>query len=334
MKAVVCVDGGTEVVRLPDPVPRRDEVVVAVAACGLCGSDVHAIERGQTDVGQILGHEFGGRVVEVGADADPALRGRSVAVNPLGSCGTCDACTRALPFRCGRPNIGITAAGGYAEYVAVPARQLVPLPDDFPVERAAGAEPLAVSMAAVHHARVRPGDVVLVYGLGSIGLNAIIALRLLGIDHIIGAGRTPGRRAAAERVGASEVIDTRETGVREHAAANRLRYAAVLECSGAATAVPDALDVLGPGGVCVVVSLSPHVVDLPLPRLLDDGLSVVGSCAFSGPVYRAAVRHIVAGRVPTHDLVSEQVGLAATPDALRRLRTPGELVRVLARPQD
>ncbi|WP_285486745.1 zinc-dependent alcohol dehydrogenase [Amycolatopsis taiwanensis] len=334
MKAVVCTSGGAEVVETADPEPARDEVIVEVDACGLCGSDVHALERGTTFEGQVLGHEFGGRIVEVGAGVDrPVKVGQTVAVNPLGSCGRCRACAKGLPFRCPeRPNLGITAPGGYAQYVAVPATQLVALPSGLPTEFGAHAEPLAVSLNAVRRAMAGPGDSVLVYGVGPIGLNAIMALRLSGVDHIVAAGRSPGRRAAAAKVGADEVIDTREVSIGDHVRDSGRPFAAVLECSGAPGAIAESLGVLEPGGTCVEVALSAEVTGVPMSRMVAEGLRVSGSCAFSNDVYDEAVEHIAAGRVPVAELISERVDLETTPDALVRLRTPGELVRVLAKP--
>jgi threonine dehydrogenase-like Zn-dependent dehydrogenase len=331
MRAVVCAPGGTEVAEVSDPTPRPDEVVVAVEACGLCGSDVHAIELGLTAAGQILGHEFGGRVVEVGSSVDRGRIGQAVAVNPLGSCGSCRACGRGVPFQCPAvPNVGITAPGAYAQYVAVPQRQLVRLPDDVPVELGAHAEPLAVALHAVDLARVGPGDSALVYGVGPIGLNAVMALRLAGVDVVVGAGRSPGRRAAAAAVGADPVLDTHETSIMQYGE----RFSAVLECSGAPGALAEALQVLEPGGVCVEVALATDVTPVPSIRLVGEGLTLTGCCAFDGPTYDRAVGHIVSGDVPVASLISERVGLDATPEALVRLRTPGELIRMLTRPWD
>ena len=335
MKAIVCVPGGAEVAEVKDPVPAPDEVVVAVEACGLCGSDVHAIEHGVTAAGQILGHEFAGRIVEVGSSVSGGWIGHAVAVNPLGACGSCRACARGVPFQCSSvPNVGITAPGAYAQYVAVPQRQLVRLPDGLPVEMGAHAEPLAVSLHAVDLARVGPGDSVLVYGVGPIGLNAIMALRLAGVDIVAAAGRSPGRRAAAAGVGADPVLDTRETSIAEYARNRGARFTAVLECSGAPGAVAEAVQVLEPGGTCVEVALAADAPPVPLIRLVGEGLTVTGSCAFDTPTYDRAVGHIVAGRAPVASLISERVGLDATPEALVRLRTPGELVRMLTRPWD
>lgn len=333
MKAVVCTDGGVQVTETADPEPGPGEVVVAVDACGLCGSDVHALERGGTADGQILGHEFAGTIAETGAGVTRWRAGDTVAVNPIGSCGRCRLCVKAVPFRCAaKPNLGITAPGGFAQYVAAGEDQLVRLPPGLPAELGAHAEPLAVALAAVGQAAPGPGDVSLVYGVGSIGLNVIIALRLAGAGPIIAAGRSPGRRAAAGMLGAAEVIDTRETGVVDYAKRANLRFAAVFECSGAPGAIGEALDVVEPGGTCVEVALTPEVARVPLGRMVGDGLRLSGSCAFTPEIYETAVGHIAAGRAPVTKLISERVALERTPDALVRLRRPGELVRVLVKP--
>lgn len=335
MRAVQYVDQqtGTAVGELPDPSPGPDDVVVAVEACGLCGSDVHALQNGNTAPGQVLGHEFSGRIVAVGPNVTGWAEGQPVAASPLGSCGKCRICARGLPFRCpAMPNIGITTQGAYAEYVKVPARQLVSLPADLPVEIGSHAEPLSVSSQAVKLAQVGPGDPVLVYGVGPIGLYAIMALKLAGAGPIVAAGRSAGRRQAAVDVGADVVIDTREISVTSYAEQSGTRFAAVIECSAAPGAFNEALAVTEPGGTVVEVALTPEVASVPLFAIISDGLHMVGSCAFSDETYRESVAHLAAGRVPVERLVSERVSLADTPDALRRLQTPGTLVRILSRP--
>ncbi|MBO0834795.1 MAG: alcohol dehydrogenase catalytic domain-containing protein [Actinobacteria bacterium] len=334
MRAVVCVPDGTEVGEVPDPVAGPGKVVVEVEACGLCGSDVHAIENGMTQPGQVLGHEFGGRVTEVGAGVTGWRAGQPVAVNPLGSCGTCRACTAGTPFACAAlPNIGLSAPGAYAEYISVPANQLVALPDGLPVEKGAHAEPLAVALQAVSQAAVGPGDTVLVHGVGSIGLNAIMGLKLAGVDHIVGAGRSPGRRAAATAVGADDVIDTRQTSLADYVASSGRRFAAVLDCSGATGLFAETVGLLEPGGAFVEVALTSDVPSVNLFGLVQGGLRVYGTCAYSYANFEAAVDHIAAGRVPVDAIITERVSLDQTPDALQRLRKPGELVRLLSLPR-
>src|ERR1700746_747467 len=130
MRAVRYIDkeAGTGGGDGPPPPPAPDEVVVAVDACGRCGSDVHSVQNGNCQPGQILGHEFSGRIVALGAEVTGWAEGQAVGGSPLGSCGKCRICMRGLAFRCpAAPNIGINRQGAYAEYAAVPARQLVAL---------------------------------------------------------------------------------------------------------------------------------------------------------------------------------------------------------------
>jgi threonine dehydrogenase-like Zn-dependent dehydrogenase len=335
VRAVRYIDkeSGTAVSDAPDPSPGPDDVVVAVEACGLCGSDVHSVQNGQCAPGQILGHEFSGRIVALGSNVTGWTEGQPVAASPLGSCGKCRICARGLAFRCPAvPNIGITIPGAYAEYVKVPTRQLVALPEDLPVEMGSHAEPLSVGSQAVKLASVAPGDPVLVYGVGPIGLYAIMALKLAGAGPIVAAGRSAGRRAAAADVGADVVIDTREMPVAEYAKQSGTLFAAALECSAAPGAFGEVLSVVEPGGTCVEVALTPEPVGVPLFGIVSEGHHLVGSCAFSDDTYRESVAHLIAGRVPVDRLVSERVSLEETPDALKRLQTPGSLVRIISRP--
>jgi threonine dehydrogenase-like Zn-dependent dehydrogenase len=229
-------------------------------------------------------------------------------------------------------NIGITIPGAYAQYVKVPARQLVALPAELPIEVGSHAEPLSVASQAVKLAQVGPGDPVLVYGVGPIGLYVIMALKLAGAGPVVAAGRSAGRRQAAADVGADVVIDTREISVAEYAKQSGTLFAAALECSAAPGAFNEALSVTEPGGTVVEVALTPEQATIPLFGILSEGQRIVGACAFSDETYRESVAHLAAGRVPVERLVSERVSLDDTPDALRRLQAPGSLVRILSLP--
>ena len=114
---------------------RPDDLAVRVDYCGVCYTDLHAIRTHTGDALLVPGHEFTGVVTEVGRDVTGWREGQPVAASPLGSCGKCRICARGLAFRCeAAPNIGITRQGAYAQYVAVPARQLAALPEELPVE--------------------------------------------------------------------------------------------------------------------------------------------------------------------------------------------------------
>ena len=333
MRALVVVPGGLEVADLPDPHAADGAVVVAVHSCGICGSDVHGVERGAARPGQVLGHEFSGTVVEAGAGARGWVAGQAVAVNPLGGCGSCDVCAQGLPFLCDRrPNLGLTAPGGLAELVAVPHDQLVALPEGVDPEVGAHAEPLAVALHALDLAGPAPGDAALVYGVGPIGLKVIVALRAAGAGTIVAVGRSPGRRAAAAAAGADVVLDSRETDVAGYAAEAGLTFRQVFECSAAPDAVVACVPTLSVGGTLVEVALPGAPAAVDLRRFVGRNLHLAGSCAFGPDDYARAVEMLTAGAIDLEPLVSERVPLAAAPDAFVRLRRPEHLVGVLVQP--
>jgi len=332
VRALTVVPGAVVLAERPDPVPGAGEVVVSVHSCGICGSDVHGVESGRAAPGSVLGHEFAGTIVEVGRGAGEWRTGQAVAVNPLGSCGACDACRRGFPFLCPSPNIGLTAPGGFAELVAVPGSQLHALPDGLDVELGAHVEPLAVALRAVELAGWSPGDDAVVFGVGSIGLSVILALRASGAGRIVAFGRSPGRRAAAARVGADLVLDARETSVTSHVAATGDRVSAVFECSGAQEAVAACTPALAAGGTIVEVGLPQGPAPVDLAVFVGQNLHLVGSCAFDVGHYRAALHLVASGAVDFEPLVSERVTLADAPDAFRRLAAPQDLVGVLVQP--
>lgn len=333
MRALVVTPDGVEVASHPDPAPAPDGVVVKVEACGICGSDVHMVEHHVPPAGHVLGHEFSGTVVATGREVRGWAEGQPVAVNPVGGCGTCRLCLAGMPFACrARPNLGINAPGAFAEYVAAPANQLTALPEGTPVEIGSRAEPLSVALRAVELADIGPGDDALVFGVGSVGLNVIMALRVAGAGRIVAVGRAPGRRRAALTVGADHVIDASQDDVAEVLTTNGWRFAAAFECAGAPHILGLTLGALLEGGVSVQVALGFQPAPVDIRMVVGHGLRIVGSCAFPPATYARAVDHLVAGRVDPSPLVTERVGLDGAGDALLRLQHPGELVGVLVQP--
>lgn len=332
MKALVTAGGWLAIADHPDPVPARGEVVVAVRACGICGSDLHLVERGLPD-GQILGHELAGTVVELGPGVRDVALDRAVAVNPVGACGSCERCRRQVPLLCTAvPNLGLNAPGGFAEYVAVPVRQLFPLPERMAVRDGAHAEPLAVAVRAVEQARPEPGGDALVFGLGPIGLCVILVLRAYGAGKIVAVGRSPGRRAAASAVGADVVLDSRETDVVEYAAEAGLAFARAYECSGDPQAL---LACIGSAEVCgtiVELALGRPPASFDMAAFVAKGLRMVGVCAYTGGEFGRALDLLGSGTVNADPLVTERVPLAEAPAAFERLRAPGHVVGVAVEP--
>lgn len=303
---LACVVHGVHDLRidtLPDPVPQPDQALVRIAYGGICGSDLHYYHRG--GVGDfrlrgpmVLGHEVVGTVVRpaaAGPEGVPA--GAPVAVHPAAPCGRCREC------RAGRPNIcrdtsylGSAARyphvqGGFSELLAVPATNLVPLPDGLSLRRAALAEPLAVALHAVERAGDVAGREVLVVGSGPIGCLVVVALRAAGAARVVVSDLVDEALAVATSVGADAVVRADA----EDDPAWLTEADVVIEASGSATGLASALRRVRRGGRVVALGLLPPG-DSPVAGnlLVTREIELVGAFRFGGELIEA-VRLLASG---------------------------------------
>lgn len=319
---------------VPRPVPTSGSVLVRVIACGMCGSDVHRVQNGLATTGEIMGHEFAGVIEEVGEGVTGWTAGTPVAVNPIGRCGECQTCRAGLSLSCVEiPNLGLTAPGAYAEFVVAPVDQLVELPPDMDMDLASRAETLAVALEGIERSGLAPGQDALVFGVGPIGLAVIAGLRLRGAGRVIAVGRSQGRRAAAEEIGADVVLDGREVDLIEYCKENDLLFPAIFDCAGPTDALWTLQQVVAPNGTCVLLALTDEPAPVNVRLAIRKGLHIVGSSAYTREIFRSAVDHLAAGRVPGHILISETISLDEAPEAMVRMRTPGDTVGLVVHPQ-
>ncbi len=225
MKAAVTnAEHGFDVVELPDPTPAPDQLVIRVAACGVCGSDIKA--QPFAPPGMVMGHELGGEVVAVGSAVGGWKQDMNAAVLPVISCETCSYCMAGAPSHCAEAQyIGMGPAGGFAEFAVVPARHAFAVPADLPSTFAALVEPYAVGLHGVHSAEISPGDGVLIVGAGGVGLTTVAWALEKGGVRVTVADPDPDRRESALAMGATDVLpDVSE--------ADAGGYDAAIECVG------------------------------------------------------------------------------------------------------
>lgn len=212
MRAVVMEEPKRLVVKdLPMPVAGPDEVVIKIHACGICGSDVHGYEgkHFQFTYPRVMGHEFGGTIYEVGSNVKNAKIGDRVCAETNQPCKTCYHCTHGMPGLCqNRVTNGFDVDGGLAEYVKIPAENIVPVPDDMDLDTAVLAQPFGVSFHALHdRVTVHPGDTVLVIGAGGVGIGAMAVAKCMGARVII-SDLADFRLETAKLMGADVIVNS------------------------------------------------------------------------------------------------------------------------------
>jgi L-iditol 2-dehydrogenase len=293
----------------PDPEPSAGEVVVAVRAAGICGSDVHGYigATGRRTPGVVMGHEASGVVTLVGDGVSSVRPGDRVALRSVLSCGTCEPCRTGRPNICERRRgLGMHLDGAYAECVRVPEALLAPLPAGLSFEQGAMIEPLAVAMHAVNITPIELMDRVVIVGAGTIGLLTLLAVRLRGAGRTVVTDRSRHRLEMARALGADRVIDV-DAGdpvamVRE--ALDGRGADAAFEAVGSSPTVQQSVSVVRPGGHVTWIGNSEPRVELGMQDLVTKELTLRGAYAYGTDAeFDRAADTLAAGRLDVRPLV-------------------------------
>lgn len=323
---------------VPTPEPRAGEVLVRVAGCGVCHTDLHYLDHGTPTFKAppiILGHEVAGTVIEVGAGVTALPAGTRVLIPAVLSCGHCTLC------RSGRENIcansrmlGNHIDGGYAEFVAVPAKDVVHMPDDVPlVEGSVIADAVTTPYhAVVRRGRVAPGDWVAVFGCGGVGLCLVQIASAVGA-RVIAVDVKDAKLEIATRFGATAVFNAAATTKldREVRALSGGGVNVAFEAVGKAVTQELALNCLTTGARLVLVGYSPETLPLNSGRVMFREIEVMGSLGCRPVDYPRAIEMVRQGRVRLMDLVTHRFPLARINEALDTLRG-GDAIRVVVVP--
>ncbi|WP_432897638.1 zinc-dependent alcohol dehydrogenase [Micromonospora matsumotoense] len=312
--------------------PGPDQVRIDVAYTGICGTDLH-IAHGAMDqrvrVPAVIGHEMSGRIAELGPGVEGHRVGDPVTVMPLDWCGGCAACLAGHTHICHRLTfVGIDSPGAMQRSWTVPARILVPLPEELPLTHAALIEPTAVAVHDVRRSRLTAGEHAVVIGAGPVGLLIGTVARATGAEVTV-LELDPRRRELATELGLHTVDPaTVDVARHVHETSGGAGAAVVFEVSGSAAGVRTATDLLAARGRLVVVAIHPTPREVDLHRVFWRELEVIGVRVYERADYTEAVRLVHAGLVPAARLITRIVPLAEVSEAFRALATGGE-VKVL-----
>jgi 2-desacetyl-2-hydroxyethyl bacteriochlorophyllide A dehydrogenase len=343
MRAVVIEAPHRVVLReVPEPRPAPDEVIVAVAATGLCGTDLH-IYAGEYDIDYpiVPGHEIVGTIVEVGERVSALSPGTRVAFDPNVPCFECHFCRRLRFNHClNWQGIGVSRDGGLAERVAVPAQVIYPLADDMPFERAVFTEPLSCVVWGLRRAAPALSDRVLIFGAGPIGLLMLQAVRRAGAAQVVVTDLQPDRLTLATQLGANVVVEGDAARADGHPQAEALWAAApygydvVIDATGVPAVVEGCFDYVTRGGKLLLFGVCPEGATIPFSpfEIFGRDITVLGSFAVN-LTFGPALELLRSRAVRVEPLISHRFALEEFPRALEMARTRSEpMMKVLIEP--
>jgi L-iditol 2-dehydrogenase len=328
--AVLHAAGDLRIEDRPEPTPADHEVLVEIAAVGICGSDVHYYDHGR--IGEyvvvdpmIVGHEAAGVIVDVGADVDRSRIGQLVALEPGVPCRTCTQCLAGRYNLC--PDVRFFATppidGSISRLVPIDAAFAHRAPEGLTAEQAAMAEPVSVGVWAARKTSIGPGDRVLVTGAGPVGLYAAQVARGFGATGVTVTDLSDFRLSKATELGLS--------AVRAGDPINE-QFDVLLECSGAQPALTTGMRTLAPAGRVALIGMGADSVSIDVPLVQGRELTICGVFRYAN-TYPLALQLIASGAVNVSDVISHRFSLAETEQALTIARHDPRALKAMVLPQ-
>ena len=326
---------------IADPVPGPGQVLAKTIACGICGSDLHALQHmhrlvesakasggGMFDLDPdadiVMGHEFCAEVLELGPGASGMKPGDRVVSMPvmLGADGS----MQAIGYSNHYP-------GGYAEQLLLMSMVTMPVPNGLDPRHAALTEPMAVGLHAVNKSAIKKGEAALVLGCGPVGLAVVAALKLQGIEPIVAADFSPARRALATLMGAHEVVDPRvEPAIEAWQRVDGARTLVIFEAVGVPGMLAQAMGDAPRWSRIVVVGVCMEN-DTIWPMLgINKELSIQFVLGYDPLEFGSTLRAIAAGEIDVAPMITGSVGIDGVPQAFRDLADPEAHVKILVEP--
>jgi 2-desacetyl-2-hydroxyethyl bacteriochlorophyllide A dehydrogenase len=315
--AVITSPGEVEVTTVPDPSPGPRDVVVAVAGCGICGTDLHILDGEFAPTLPVVpGHEFAGEVVEVGREVTEIAVGDQVAVDPSLHCGECYYCRRGRGNLCERWNaIGVSTSGGAADFAVGPVANCFRLGEGIATADAALVEPLSCAVRGFDVLQPQLGDHYLIYGAGTMGLMMMELAKRAGAASVSMVDLNPTRLETADVLGCTATVASADELERPRG------WDIVIDCTGVVAAIEDGLRRVGRGGTFQQFGVSNEkaVARFEPYRVYNQEIRIVGSMAVLHSFERAG-ELLEAGFLRPDVMISHRFDLEDYPKALEQFR--------------
>jgi len=335
LAAVFEGEGNLAVKRVPIPeITKPDQVLLQVEVAGICGTDVHILEvppGHPATPGAILGHEYVGRVVEVGQEVTSLRPGQRVVIAPNLSCGLCPYCRRGMPNHCQNfTTLGVYLDGGFAEYNVAPERACFPISDELSLEEAVFAELLSCVIGGTQRVRLQPGDSAVILGAGPVGLTFLLLFKAAGAGKIVVSEPAPFRADFAHKLGVDRVVDPRQEALAE-IVVRETGWGADVVVDAVGSLLPQAIPLARRGGMVLLFGMNQqasgtvHQYDITRHELTIQG-TFIGVNTFP-----TAIQMLESGALKPSALITHRFPLERIEKGIEALRA-GEAIKVLIRP--
>ncbi len=320
------------VVDVPKPTAGAGEVVLKVHNCGICGSDLHAVQYGMgMPPNTVMGHEFCGEIFEIGAGVRGYKLGQRVTSLPYIACGECDACARGDSMHCAKiRGLGLgQLPGAYAEYVTCGAASLLALPDNVSSREGALVEPLSVGLHGVNRAVLKPGAGCVVMGAGPIGLATLLWCKARGATAVV-SELAEGRAELAKRLGADAIINpSKESPGDKIGELTGRAPDVVFECVGVKSTLDAAIHTVGLHGQVVVlgVCMEPDQI-VPLTCIMKE-VRIDFIVGYTPAEFQETIDALASGRIDAKPMITDVITVDQVPAMFEALRRPGSRAKVM-----
>lgn len=328
--------GKFELEEVPVPqIKNDDDVLIKVTACGICGTDIHILEVPQGHPAKenvILGHEYTGKVVEVGKNVKHLKPGDNVVVDPNLTCGVCNYCRNALPNQCeNMTTLGIFIDGGFAEFNVAPAKALFKISSDVQPEIAALAEPLSCIVNAVNKSELKLGQNVVVLGAGPIGLLFAMVFKSAGAGKVIVAEISDTRRNFAKICGADLVCDPREINLKECVLSKTNNLGADIVVDAVGSLLQQALSLVKRNGKIILFGMNENIrSEVKQYDITRYEIEILGTY-IAKYTFPSAINILESRIAPFEKLITKKLPLASVKEGIELAKT-GEVIKIVILP--
>jgi len=300
-----------QVLNVPKPSIFADEVLIKVAYCGICGSDISAYKTGNYIVGLTIGHEFSGTIEKVGSKVEDLEAGDKVTGNGVIPCGKCSFCMSGKPSLCESMEMpGVTLNGAFAEYIKLPARIIYKLPEELSLLDATLVDPLACVLHSIKLSSFKPLDSVLIQGAGPLGVLTLETLKKSGAGKIMVTEVSDGRKKLAQDLGAYLVIDPREENLPAviERQTDGLGVDVVFDTAGVPETLSENFTLVRKGGEIMVVGITEEPTPSDFFTVVLNEITIRGAyCGFNE--YPLAIEMLSKGLISTRKIITSIIKL-------------------------